>query len=893
MIALFVGRSGAPSVSTTSIQWLDNLVAFSRSAIPSIIILAISALLILFHLQNSFRDNNSYGKQNSRSDASNVRWRYELVSQVTRVAAIAFLTLGSVRDEIDGLHLLIATYAFVLGLLRLILVHNLRWRHILLHHVNFTLSALLLVLLAAYFFTCAKIHDVECHGHPQSIIGATASLTAAFLVAFNTPREWVPPQLEDEHFDGEKDATDEETCSWVSYYCTYSWITGIIWKGTMGILDSSGIPGLAWFDEPLYLLRKLQKSRSVASNTVWTILRYQSRELWLMAFWLCLAFICENFAPYGMYFLLNDIANPHDVKYEPWVWLCLLFFGPISHSLVFQQYVWVSSGLVVRIKSAMTHELYVKALASMETEDDVFSEKDEGDRTARTTSAGGLMNLMAADVDSVISAREVIQLLTGLPLGTVISMVGLYAMLGWTSIVGGVIIVASAPVSFWIGNLMYRSQLRVRIAQDSRISLVAEYLGSIRAIKYFAWEKPIVTKIVDSRAAEQKQLWRVSVLSAILNQVTQIFPYIALLAMFALHIWVDGKHLSASTAFTSITLIKNVRRNIMLAGAFSRGFASAAVSLGRLDRFFDTAVPLAEFPHGPLRIEKASIRRNKRATFSLQNISIAFVEGGLNVVTGQSGSGKSTLLLGILGEAYVQSGKLTKPSDIGYASQTAWLQNDTLKSNILFTSPFEPTRYKNVLTACCLDADLEELSDGEQTIVGENGTSLSGGQRARVTIARALYSRAPLLVLDDVFSALDAKTAASLWEQCFCGDWLNGRTTVLVTQIPWIAEQADLSITLENGRIQSCEPNIGVVRKPVVIAKVLHDLGGDAGTDTQDSSLSVAEIQPNGDAINEIANVAQEREVNDLIDQEVKASGHVSRWTSKHSYLVTLFNVLN
>jgi ABC-type lipoprotein export system ATPase subunit len=251
------------------------------------------------------------------------------------------------------------------------------------------------------------------------------------------------------------------------------------------------------------------------------------------------------------------------------------------------------------------------------------------------------------------------------------------------------------------------------------------------------------------------------------------------------------------------------------------------------------------------------------------------------------------LLLGILGEAYVQSGKLTKPGDIGYASQTAWLQNDTLKSNILFNSPFEATRYNNVITACCLDADLKEFSHGEQTIVGENGASLSGGQRARVAIARALYSKAPLLLLDDVFSALDAKTAASLWKHCFCGDWLKGRTTVLVTQVPWIAEQADLSITLENGRIQSCEPNIGVVRKPVVIAKVLDDLGSDAGVGTQDGSPLVGEIQHNGDSINERANASPEREVNDLVDQEVKASGHVSRWTSEQSYRVTSFNVLN
>lgn len=94
-----------------------------------------------------------------------------------------------------------------------------------------------------------------------------------------------------------------------------------------------------------------------------------------------------------------------------------------------------------------------------------------------------------------------------------------------------------------------------------------------------------------------------------------------------------------------------------------------------------------------------------------------------------------------------------------------------------------------------------------------------GGQKARVALARALYSKAPLLLLDDIFSALDAKTAATVWELCFCSDLLKGRTVVLVTQINWIAEQSDLTVRLENGSILSKEQNIGVVRKAIQLTK--------------------------------------------------------------------------
>lgn len=802
---------------------------------------------------------------------------------MSRTAALAFLAVAFFKGHAHVLNAILVAYIFILGLTRL--AKDILWRQAALHQINFVIIAELIILITAQLLPCIEI-DFQCT-EDASILGATAALAVGLVVAMCTPRQWVQPQLgyEIPGFQVPEEPAPEEETSWVNYYCTYQWLTPTIWKGTWGKLDMSGIPKLAWYDDPLYLLRQVQLARAASKSTLWTTLRFQRNELLLMAFWIGLAYIVENVAPFGMFKLLAYLDDPNSAIYRPWVWLLLTFFGPMTRSILFQGYVFTSTRLIVRIKSAMTQELYHRALESMELEDDPFAGKfddakdqKEKENSTKSTSAGRLANLMAADVEAIFRARDMIIVLVGVPAGTIVSFIGLYRMLGWVSIVGVSVLVLATPISILLGKWMYRTQKKVRKAQDSRISLVTEYLASIKAIKYFGWEKPITEKIVECRAVEQKSLWGVSVLQVFINQVTQVFPYLSLLIMFGLHVTVDKRRLTASTAFTTVYLVKNIRRNIMMASYFARNFAGAMVAFGRLDKYFSSTVPLVRYPEGPLRIEKGCFRRNKKATFRLEDISLDFVQGGLNVVTGQSGSGKSTLLLAILGETYLEGGSITVPADIAYASQTSWLQNETIQDNILFGSPMEKVRYDRVVTACCLPEDLRELPDGDQTSVGENGTSLSGGQKARVALARALYSKAPLLLLDDIFSALDAKTSAGVWKYCFCGDMLKGRTVVLVTQVPWISAQADLAILLDRGQVRSAEPNIGVVRRPIKIAEAL---GGDAddSSATEVGTPPEPDLQAASDALNDPDKVAQDVPKKDIVDQEAKASGKVSRWT--------------
>ncbi|KAG5663050.1 hypothetical protein KAF25_000986 [Fusarium avenaceum] len=863
------------TMSLSQVSWIHHVSQVAQSGIPQAVVLILSLLQLIYRLSRIHRQESSY-----RFKAAKIRWSFELPSQVARLTAVVFITIAYTQDQLHWINILSVTYTFIVGLLRLF--NHLQWRHVALHQINFVLAAIMVILIAGHTLPCIQT-GTRCL-HDTSTSAGMVAIAAASVIAAITPREWTPVQIDLDipGYDHNKPAP-EETCSWFTYYCTYNWLTPVIWKGIKRRLDMADIPKIAWYDEPMYLLRRVQEARSMSKNTLFTVLRFQKRELLLMTSWVAVAYTVENVSPYGMFKLLEYLADPCGAIYKPWLWLFLMFIGPLSRTIAFQQYVFTSTRLVVRIKSALTQELYYTALDSMEMEEDPFelqsggktSGNPKGQTPAKSTSAGRLANLMASDIDAIYRSRDIIQATVGTPVGTVISLIGMYRMMGWASLVGNAILFLATPLTVWLGRLMFYSQRRVRKAQDSRMSLVTEYLASLRAIKYFAWEEPITEKIIDARSAEQKELWRTSMIQASLNQVMQIVPYLSLLVMFGLHVGLSKRRLDAATAFTTIFLVKNVRRNIMQASAFGRNFASAMVSVARLDKYFENTVPVSRYPVGPLRIDSASFRKTKAATFTLENITLFFAQGGLNVIGGPSGSGKTTLLLSILGETYLESGTVTRPKDVAYASQSAWLQNESIQANIVFGSPMEKLRYHQIIEACCLWEDFKELPARDMTTVGENGTSLSGGQKARVALARALYSKAPLLLLDDIFAALDAKTAAGVWKHCFCTDLLSGRTIVLVTNLPWISEQADLSVVLEKGQIESAEPQIGVIRKPIAIAQVL---GGDDGTSEEPDTVT-QDTQSSGDDLNNSNKTLEEKYLKDVVSQEMKASGKVGRLT--------------
>lgn len=193
---------------------------------------------------------------------------------------------------------------------------------------------------------------------------------------------------------------------------------------------------------------------------------------------------------------------------------------------------------------------------------------------------------------------------------------------------------------------------------------------------------------------------------------------------------------------------------------------------------------------------------NKNGIF---NMNINIEPGVLCVLVGQVGSGKSTLLNVILGELEVDSGSVTINGRISYASQEAFLFEGTVRDNIVFVEAFDENRYNEVIKVCALEQDLRLLPKGDETIVGERGVSLSGGQRARVNLARAIYKQADIYLLDDPLSAVDAHVGKHIFDKCI-RDYLSEKTCVLVTHQLQYLQKVKHVVLLSNGKIEAQGP---------------------------------------------------------------------------------------
>ena len=414
------------------------------------------------------------------------------------------------------------------------------------------------------------------------------------------------------------------------------------------------------------------------------------------------------------------------------------------------------------------------------------------------------------------------------PLNLILSIAVTSKLIGWPCLVGVSAVLIGQGVNALLTRALLKWERIRRSATDKKLQKITQFVEAIRHLRWYGWQMFWQRDINEARQRELylrviTSLWQIMI-HFTNNFSSAMFPVVAFWAYASL----AGKPLTVDVAFPALQLFTILKASLREVPRLITVFLNANVAMGRIEGFMsepdkdesNEAVPdtralqpkrslasdmeITVTDQYPIVVESASLAWPGTSRLVLNNLGIRFPIG-ITLVCGKVGAGKSALLQGLLGEMDMPQGIVSRSQAmIGYCSQNPWLQSMSIRENIMFFSPRDDARYMHVLQACELTKDLSGFKDGDLSDIGENGIGLSGGQKMRVALARALYSRAKILLLDDPLSALDQQTAESVVQQCFTGSLMKDRTVVLVTHRADLCKGIAKQIVeiLEDGKAQ-------------------------------------------------------------------------------------------
>lgn len=469
--------------------------------------------------------------------------------------------------------------------------------------------------------------------------------------------------------------------------------------------------------------------------------------------------------------------------------LCTLILA-ILHHLYF--YHVQCAGM--RIRVAMCHMIYRKALR--------LSNSAMG-----KTTTGQIVNLLSNDVNKFDQVTIFLHFLWAGPLQAIGVTVLLWVEIGISCLAGMAILVILLPLQSCIGKLFSSLRSKTAAFTDARIRTMNEVITGMRIIKMYAWEESFADLITNLRKKEISKILGSSYLRGMNMASFFIANKVILFVTFTTYVLLGNK-ITASHVFVAMTLYGAVRLTVTLffPSAIER-VSEAVVSVRRIKNF----LLLDELPERKAQEPsdgKAIVHVQDFTAFwdkaldtpTLQGLSFTARPGELLAVVGPVGAGKSSLLSAVLGELPPTSGLVSVHGRIAYVSQQPWVFSGTVRSNILFGRKYEKERYEKVIKACALKKDLQLLEDGDLTVIGDRGATLSGGQKARVNLARAVYQDADIYLLDDPLSAVDAEVGKHLFQLCIC-QTLHEKITILVTHQLQYLKAASHILILKDGEM--------------------------------------------------------------------------------------------
>lgn len=591
---------------------------------------------------------------------------------------------------------------------------------------------------------------------------------------------------------------------------TFSWMTPMMKQGYKKYLTQ----------DDLWNLRERDTARATGSalQEAWTLeLEKKSPSLWIALFRAfsgpffrgsliktlsdSLAFVQPQLLRLLMSFVDSYRGdNPQPVIRGAAIGLGM-FVVSISQTVCLHQYFQRAFETGMRIKSGLTAMIYGKSLKL----------SSEG-RAAKST--GDIVNYMAVDTQRLQDLTQFGQMLWSAPFQIILCMASLYQLVGWSMLAGVGAMLLMIPINGVIARIMKTLQKTQMKNKDARTRLMTEILTNMKSIKLFAWSQAFMTKLNYIRNDQElKTLRKIGAAQALANFTWSTTPFLVSCSTFAVFVLTSNKPLSPEIVFPALTLFNMLTFPLAILPMVITAIIEATVAVGRLTSFLtaeelqDDAVTTKEaVVHNgdvSLRVRDATFTWDRNESRKcLENINFQAHKGELSCIVGRVGSGKSSLLQAILGDIWKISGEIVVHGDTAYVAQQAWIMNASVKENIVFGHRWDPHFYQRTVDACALVDDFKTLPNGDQTEVGERGISLSGGQKTRLTLARAVYARADVYLLDDCLAAVDQHVGRHLIDNVLGPrGLLAGKTRVLATNSIPVLVEADCVTLIRDGKI--------------------------------------------------------------------------------------------
>ncbi len=528
------------------------------------------------------------------------------------------------------------------------------------------------------------------------------------------------------------------------------------------------------------------------------------------------------------------------------------------------------------------------------------------------------VNLIGVDAKRVSDFCAYQNLFPGSLFKLMVSLAFLTQLLGWKALLSGFsAMLAIMPVNIYFSKRYSDAQDRLMKVRDEKMEVVTEALQGIRQIKFSALEPDWEKKVGGVREKELRSIWSVFMADTALLACWITSPTLLSAIALAVHAILNGT-LVPSVAFVSLGVFKALEVTLSVVPELTTDLLDAWVSVKRIEEYLNSPEIFVNAKTGDeVAFDKATIawpsdeKIDDEERFVLHNINVTFPKGELSVVSGKTGTGKSLMLAAILGEVDVLGGDLYKPKaprleerhdakankgnwiipeSIAYVAQIPWIENASIRDNIVFGLPFDAERYTKTVEVCALKKDLDMLTDGENTEIGANGINLSGGQKWRVTLARAIYSRAGILVLDDIFSAVDAHVGRHIFEKCLNGELATGRTRILVTHHVALCEsKTKYLVELGDGGVLNAgllselreEGTLAQIKSHEQSQQEIEAEEGQTAVNSPDDSTDGEENVADGDTLKKVTSKTAARK---FVEEESRERGAVRR----HIYLTYL-----